>query len=525
MNSIRSRLPKPLYRAAQVRELDRIAIEECGIEGFELMQRAASVAFSTLLDKWPQVKHVIVFVGKGNNGGDGYVVAGLAKDYGLNPEIVRLGDHSKLQGDALAAQQFADQRNVPCSSFDRECILGNGTYPKGHTVIVDALLGTGLDRPVSDAFTDAIATINELEFPVLAIDVPSGISTDTGNSLGCAVKAQVTTTFIGLKRGLLTSEGVDASGEIVYHNLDVPEEVFNSPHSPVADCHRIDMNQMSRLLLPRHASAHKGDFGHTVIIGGDYGYGGAALMAAEAAVRAGSGLVSLITRSINHSSMLSRRPEVMVLGTENGSESENQIDDLMRSATVVVVGPGLGKSTWSRQLFQSAMQLQLALDIPLVLDADALNLLAERANQNKNTRRDNWILTPHPGEAARLLECSSVEIQADRFAAVARLQQEWGGVCLLKGAGSLICYPVLDETLIELCSVGNPGMASGGMGDVLSGVIGGLVAQGFSLADSLRVASCVHGESADLASVKGGQRGMAATDLYPYIRQLLNPEA
>jgi len=171
------------------------------------------------------------------------------------------------------------------------------------------------------------------------------------------------------------------------------------------------------------------------------------------------------------------------------------------------------------------LQLQLANHTPLVVDADALNLLAERAEQNKNKSRDNWILTPHPGEAARLMGCSTAEIQGDRFAAVAHLQKGWGGVCLLKGAGSLICYPTEDNAKTELCSVGNPGMASGGMGDVLSGIIGGLVAQKFSLAVSLRIACCVHGESADLASATNGQRGLAATDLYPYIRQLLNPES
>lgn len=524
MNSFRKRLPKKLYLASQVRKLDRIAIDECGIEGFSLMQRAASFTFSTLLEKWPQAKHLIIFVGTGNNGGDGYVVAGLAKDNGLNPEIIQVGSQSKLQGDALKAQQFAEQRNVLTSSFDRENFVSNESYPQGHTVIVDALLGTGLDRPVTDEYSAAITVINALGFPVLAIDVPSGLSSDTGNCLGIAVKAQVTATFIGLKRGLLTSDGVEASGEIVFHDLDVPEAVYTSEQAINPACWRIDMNQLAMLLLPRNASAHKGEFGHTVIIGGDYGFGGAAIMAAEAAVRAGSGLVTLVTRTVNQSSMLAKRPEVMVMGTENTDDLDNKLEELLQQASVIVIGPGLGKSSWSRKLLQSALHWQIAKDIPLVLDADALNLLAERAGDSKTINRNNWILTPHPGEAARLLACSTTEVQTDRFSAVARLQENFGGACLLKGAGSLICYPKENSTLTELCSVGNPGMASGGMGDILSGVIGGLVAQGFSLADSLRIATCVHGESADLAASAGGQRGLAATDLLPYIRQLMNPE-
>jgi len=520
-----SRLPSALYRAEQVRELDRIAIEGCGIEGFVLMHKAASVAFNALLEKWPQTKHLLIFVGTGNNGGDGYVLAGLARDYGLNPELITVGDHSKLQGDAMRASEFVRQRHVVVNQFDRPTLLGTGSYPDDHTVIVDALLGTGIDRPVSNSYAEAIATINDLPFPVLAVDIPSGLSSDTGAILGDAVRAEVTATFIGMKQGLLTGAGVDVTGELVYSTLDVPERVFNGADSPVPASRSIRLSQLSSLLKPRLPSANKGHFGHTVIVGGDYGYGGAALMAAAAALRVGSGLVSVITRSANRSGFLARQPEIMLLGTEDLEEAQRRVADMLARASVIVIGPGLGKSAWSREMLDMVLQQQQAQGIPLVVDADGLNLLAERCSENPASElaRDNWILTPHPGEAARLLAVDNAEINADRFAAVRQLQSRWGGVVLLKGAGSLICSGHGNEQVIELCVAGNPGMASGGMGDVLSGLIGGLVAQQVSLADSMRLAACLHGEAADQIAQSAGERGLAATDLLPAIQKLVNP--
>jgi len=518
-------LPSALYRADQVRELDRIAIEDCGIEGFALMHKAASVAFSALLEKWPHTKHLLIFVGTGNNGGDGYVLAGLAKDYGLNPELISLGDHAKLKGDALRASEFAHQRHVPVNEFDRSTLLGTGSYPADHTVIVDALLGTGLDRSVSNSYAEAISTINDLAFPVLAVDIPSGLSSDTGTILGDVVRADLTATFIGMKQGLLTGAGVDVTGELVYSALDVPEQVFNGADSPVPASNRIRLNQVARLLKPRLPSANKGHFGHTVIVGGDFGYGGAVLMAASAALRAGSGLVSVVTRSANRAGFLARQPEIMLVGTEDPEQSQGRVADLLARASVIVIGPGLGKSAWSREMLDQVLQQQEVQGMPLVVDADGLNLLAEKisASPASELAQENWILTPHPGEAARLLDCESAEINADRFAAVRQLQTRWGGVVLLKGAGSLICSGQRDKQVIELCDAGNPGMASGGMGDVLSGLIGGLVAQNFGLADSLRLAVCLHGEAADQVARQTGERGLAATDLLPAIQKLANP--
>ena len=518
MNNSTSRLPRQLYRAAQVQQLDRIAIEEFEIPGFSLMQAAGAVAFNALLEKWPQTRHLQVFTGSGNNGGDGYIVAGLALQQGIGVDVIQVGDAASLQGDAKLAWQWAQQQQVsmtPYADFDAEDESGHA-----HTLVVDALLGTGLDRPAEGSYKQAIEYINLTESPVVAIDIPSGLSADTGKQLGSTVIADLTVSFIGMKQGLLTCQGRDFAGAIVFSSLDVPDEIYVSKNAPKPSAHRIDINYATRHLLPRAQSSHKGNHGHVVIIGGDYGYGGAALMAAEAAQRSGAGLVSLITRSNHRPAILARRPEVMVTGTE---DEDVQLDELISRATAIAIGPGLGRSDWSRNLLQLALSAQISADTPLVIDADGLNLLAERSQTGSPIKRDNWILTPHPGEAASLLDSTVAEIQDDRFEAVSALHRKWGGCVLLKGSGSLICISENKQQNLFLCSEGNAGMASAGMGDVLSGIIVSLVAQGLPLQHSLCCGVCIHGEAADLAMEEGGQRGMLATDLFDFIRQLVNP--
>ncbi|MFM1895534.1 MAG: hypothetical protein RLZZ385_608 [Pseudomonadota bacterium] len=516
-----SHLPRDLYTAAQTRQLDQLAIEEAGIPAFELMRRAGQVAFDVLLQRWPQVRRLQVFAGAGNNGGDGYVVAALARQLGLQVQLFRVGDHSRLAGAALAAAQLAAEAQVPMEDF------AVGEFPSedlaaGHTVVVDALLGTGVDRPLSGDYRAAVERINTSAAPVLAIDIPSGLCSDTGCILGIGVMARVTVTFITLKQGMLTLQGVAHCGDIVHHDLDVPTAVYQHHAAPRTNCHRIDMAAMSGLLRSRSPASHKGNFGHVVVLGGELGYGGAAIMAAQAALRSGAGLVSLVTRPAHCVAALARQPELMVLGTDGVDAA---VDELLQRATVLVVGPGLGRTPWSRQLLQAAMTRQAAADLPLVVDADGLNLLAERGHGVAGVRRRQWILTPHPGEAARLLDTDIGKVQADRFAAVRALQRRWGGTCLLKGAGSLLCHATGEGQVLQLCTEGNAGMASGGMGDVLSGIIGGLLAQGWDSRQALALGVCVHGESGDLAAAAGGQRGLAATDLLPRIRGLLNTEA
>jgi NAD(P)H-hydrate epimerase len=493
-------LPLSLYRAEQVRELDRVAIQTEGIAGFTLMRRAAQATFRLLLAVYPEPEKITVFCGTGNNGGDGYVVATLARQHGIAVEIIQCGAVDKIQGDALQARQHALQDGVVVTEFHSGLTLDAG-------VVVDALLGTGLSGEVRGVAAAAIDLINASGRPVIAVDIPSGLCSDTGQVLGKAVIAAHTISFIGLKQGLLTTSGPDCVGVIHFADLSVPESVYQQV--PVA-IERLDLGVWLRTLPARLATAHKGHFGHVMVVGGDAGMAGAAAMASQAAGRIGAGLVSCATRPEHIPAIISRCPEVMVHGVISGQE----IEPLLERASTVVVGPGLGQGPWGEQLLQKVAKLT----VPLVVDADALNILAA-GRVIKKAHRDNWILTPHPGEAARLLGCSIATVQQDRFAAVVELQKRYGGAVILKGAGSLVADA--QHSRLGLCAYGNAGMASGGMGDVLSGVLGGLLAQGLSPADAARLGVCLHACAADHAAMDGA-RGMVATDLMPYLRRLVN---
>ncbi len=486
-----------LYTAAQTRELDRCAIQDFGIPGATLMSRAARAAFGHLLAVWPQPGRIQVLCGTGNNGGDGFLVADLAHRRGIPVTVFQVGDAAKIGGDALLARQQALANGVEIRPFAADALAGEG-------VIVDSLLGTGLGGDVRGGYREAIGAINACGLSVLAVDIPSGLCSDTGRVLGAAVRADLTVTFIGLKRGLFTLDAADHTGAVQFTDLAVPPEVYDRVP---CDTGRLDLSALLERLPPRPATAHKGLFGTVLVIGGDYGMAGAAAMAAEAALRCGAGLVRVATRPEHVAALVARTPEAMPLGIH----SRQELLPLLEAADVVVAGPGLGRSPWSEQLLQAAAEAGR----PLVLDADGLNLLAAGGIVHP-ARREDWVLTPHPGEAARLLESTTREVQADRFAAARALQQRYGGVVVLKGNGSLVA----DGRQLLLSDYGNPGMASGGMGDVLSGVIGALLAQHLPPVEAAALGVCLHGASADLAAEEG-QRGLLATDLIPRMRSLL----
>ncbi|MDY6919112.1 MAG: NAD(P)H-hydrate dehydratase [Pseudomonadota bacterium] len=496
-----SELPTALYRAEEVRELDRLAIEEQGIAGFELMSRAGEAAFDLLRDLWPEARRLCVFVGTGNNGGDGYVIAALAEKAGFEAHVVQVGDPEKTQGDAATARQRAEEEGASFELLDPE-----GEY--SGDVIVDAMLGTGLSGDVRGAYVAAIDVINHSGCPVLAADIPSGLCSDTGRVLGQAVKADACITFIGCKQGLLTGQAPDFVGNLYFAPLQVPAVVLETL-PPTARL--ITTAQITRWLPPRSRLSHKGNNGHVLVIGGDLGMGGAVAMAAEAAGRVGAGLTSVVTRPQHVTPVLARRPECMVLGVDESAD----ISDQLAKADVLVVGPGIGQGDWGQALLRQA----LASDLPLVLDADGLNLLAQWQQDSTVLERGNWVLTPHPGEAARLLNQSTAQLSEDRFAAVQALQSRYGGAVVLKGPGSLIAG---EEPAPWVCRSGNPGMATGGMGDVLSGVVGGLLAQGLTLEQAAASGVQIHATAGDRASDQAGQRGLLATDLMAYIRRLVN---
>jgi ADP-dependent NAD(P)H-hydrate dehydratase / NAD(P)H-hydrate epimerase len=485
------KLPITLYSTAQVRELDRIAIQELGIPGFELMSRAGYEVFQWFWNKWPDTQSVAVFCGAGNNAGDGYIIAGLALEAGLKVCVYSLSDPSNLKGDALAACQNYVESKGEIISFQGDEIINVD-------VIVDALLGTGLDRAVTGLYALAIQVINKSPARVIAVDSPSGLNADTGNVLGCAVKADCTVTFIGLKQGLFTGQAADYCGEISYASLAVPEIIFQQV-APSA------VRVVKTPLPRRERCSHKGNFGHVLIVGGDLGYSGAARLAGEAALRTGAGLVSVATRAEHAGLMNLNRPELMC----HGMESAGELTLLMEKASVLVIGPGLGQSDWAHELFMATVKAHKT----LIIDADGLNLLARSPLTNPE-----WILTPHPGEASRLLGCSTAEVQQDRFASVSAIRTKYDGIVILKGAGTLIS----SEDEIAVSTTGNPGMASGGMGDVLAGVIAGFLAQGCSLKNAAQQGVYIHGLAADLAANKKGERGLLASDLMPYLRFMVN---
>ena len=491
-------LPFELYRAAQVRELDRIAIEARGIPGYTLMRRAGDAAFDLLRQRWPRARRIAVVCGGGNNGGDGYVVARLAREAGLDVVALALADPGGLRGDAQTAWRDARDADVPTTVFTAAGL-------DGADLLVDAILGTGLEREVSGTWRDAIDAMNAHPADVLALDIPSGLHADTGAILGAAIRASATITFIGLKQGLFTGQGPACRGDIRFADLGVPPDIYPAIHPA---CWRYAGEDLPALLPERWRSAHKGHFGHVLVIGGDSGLAGAARMAGEAAARCGAGLVSVATRSAHAGLQAAARPELMF----QGIDTPDELGPLLSRASVVAIGPGLGRDLWGRSLLRAA----LAGDKPLVVDADGLNLLAIEP-----AFRDNWILTPHSGEAARLLKMTPAGVEADRFAAVEDLALRYGGVAVLKGAGSLIASKA--DGQVALCSTGNPGMASGGMGDVLAGVIAALLAQGLPPFAAAKAGAHLHGLAGDLAAQTGGERGLLATDLLPFLRQLVNP--
>lgn len=484
-------LPRPLYTAAQTRELDRRAIAS-GINGYALMTRAGQAAFHLLRERWPTAARIVVLAGPGNNGGDGYVLARLAWNQHLDVHVLTVGNHDPLTGEAAEAASDATRARVPEKSWA-------GVLPDAD-VYVDALFGTGLNKPPAGDFAAAIAALNRSGKPVLALDLPSGVQADTGAELGEAVHADATISFIGLKAGLLTGRGPAFTGELFFSDLAVPASVYEGTVPVARRLVATDLEQ----LPARARDAHKGSHGHVLVVGGDHGMAGAVALTAEAALRSGAGLVSVATRPEHTAMLTTRRPELMCRGVSTAAD----LKPLLARADVVVLGPGLGQAEWGSALFGAVLDCRL----PLVVDADALNLLATQPEV-----RDSWTLTPHPGEAARLLGITTAAVQADRFAALRELQKRYGGSVVLKGAGSLVA----DADGTALCPYGNPGMGTAGMGDVLAGVIAALQAQHLPRPAAHGV--LLHALAGDAAARAGGERGLVASDLFPFLRQRINP--
>ncbi len=486
------RKPRSLYTARQVREFDRISIEDRGIDGYVLMCRAGAAAFDLMRARWPHARAVRILCGSGNNGGDGYVLGKLAVQAGLDVEVMAAAP-AKSPTALLACADY-EKAGGRVVEFDRRGI-------HNADLVVDGMLGTGLAQPLSGKYRDIVGRVNAAQKPVLGLDIPSGLNSDTGTVMGVASRCEATITFIGAKLGLFTGDGPSVAGNTVLDDLDVPADIY-SAIEPTARI--IDPPADGIGLARRCRTMHKGSAGRVLVVGGGEGMPGSVRMAAHAAYRAGAGLVQVATYSGHARQVTATCPEIMAVGVDGPAD----LDLPLNLADVVAIGPGLGTDSWARTLLECV----LASGLPMVVDADALNLIAQTG-----VKRDNWILTPHPGEAGRLADTATAAVQADRIGTVSLLRRKYGGVIVLKGAGTL----VRDDDL-WLCSRGNPGMATGGMGDVLTGVISGLIAQGQSLSSAGRYGVWLHAEAADRAARENGEIGLMATDLLPFVRKIVN---
>jgi NAD(P)H-hydrate epimerase len=489
-----------LYDAAALRRLETRACAALGGDESELMRRAGQAAWRHLLQHWPQAQRIVVVCGPGNNGGDGYVLAGHAQESGRDVVVVRVAaprtDAARRACASYAASRgrIVDVHAGPLQSGLPACDL-----------VVDALFGIGLSRAPDAGAAALIAAIDACDAPVFALDVPSGIDADTGHPPGPAVRAARTLQFIAAHAGLYTGDALDFAGALDTAPLDVPEGAWTDS-SPMAEL--LTPAMLHAFLPPRPRNTHKGRHGHVLCIGGDTGMGGAIMLCAEAALRCGAGLVSVATQPMHVAPVLSRLPECMAVGIESAA----QLEPLLLRADALALGPGLGRGTWGRALLDAA----LASGKPLVVDADALALLAD----TECCPRDA-VLTPHPGEAARMLDTATAAVQADRFGAADNLARATGCAVVLKGAGSIVAAP---DRIAQVIAAGNPGMAVGGMGDVLTGVIAALLAQGMAPFDAARCGALLHAHAGDLAA-RGGERGLLPSDLLACLRQAANPSS
>ena len=499
-----------LYTSSETRKLDALAIKKSGVTAFSLMQKAAEFSFNTLLGKWPNTEKVIIFCSKGNNTGDGYLVASLLKEAGFQTLIVQITQRKGMSAATKKALEICKKMKIESISFNSFKKL----KLKKNTVFIDAILGTGLKGNVRTGLLKAIKIINKKtrSYPTLSLDIPSGICADTGKEMGTSIIADATAAFIGRKRGCYTSIGKERAGKVYFDDLSVGKDIF---HRVDSNCYILNMENHLQKISERDLNSHKGNYGHVLVIGGNTGFGGAAILTAKAVARSGAGLVSLATKPEHITAALSQCPEIMVKGINSGQD----LEPYLSLPDVIVIGPGLGKNAWSEQLVQRTFWEANKRTIPVVMDADSLNLFPELSLSCPLPKR--LVITPHPGEASRLLNKTVGEIEKDRFGAAKELQKRFKATVVLKGSGTLICFKKGRIQIIGVCEAGNPGMASGGMGDILSGLIASFIAQGLNIISATETAVDIHSKAADITALRLGQMGMLASDVLEDVADFL----
>ena len=506
--------------AEQMQELDRKSIEVFRIPSIVLMENAGRGATEAILNAFPGTqKKVAIIAGKGNNGGDGFVIARHLLNRGIAVKIFLLTDPKSLRGDAeinfnIFQHMKGEVIPVP-SSKDYQKVRKSLEY---FDLLIDGIFGTGLDAEVRGYYREVIDHLNTLQKPIVAIDIPSGLDANKGKPLGTSIRASLTVTFGLPKVGHLISPGFDYVGILKVVDIGIPKKLVEDEK---IQTHLLEAENIRRWLsIPRRPNTHKGDYGHLLVIAGSVGKTGAAAMACEAALRMGAGLVTLaIPKSLN-AIMEVKLTEVM---TEPLPETPRQtlslrafnaILRLCENKRAVVIGPGLGTYKETQSL---VVKLMKTLDLPIILDADGLTSIASQS-KTLTTLKKPLILTPHPGEMARIIGSTPKEVQEDRIGISRDFSQSQRLYLVLKGHRTLIATP---QGEVFINPTGNPGLASGGTGDVLTGMIGGLICQGFDILPSLQASIYLHGLAGDQVAQELGEKSLIATDIIKKIPALL----
>ncbi|MDX2366873.1 MAG: NAD(P)H-hydrate dehydratase [Colwellia sp.] len=498
------------YSAKQVLQNESLVAQSQQLALYQLMERAGSAVFEALKQHWPNARSILVICGKGNNGGDGFVIARLAHLANVHVTVLLTCDVQSIKGDALLAYQHmvsAGVTEIVTVNLIEQINVFSGD------IIVDALFGIGFYGSLATPMQQLVTAINANTANVLSVDIPSGLCATTGfveNTI--AVIAKITVTFIVYKQGLLTGQSANFVGELILADLSL-----GNAFKQQVTCHHYFQKEYPlydgvSFLTKRLKTSHKGTIGQILAVGGGVGMPGAIRLASEAALRSGAALVAVCCHQDNQALVLNGRPELM-LAASNAKELAN--GSAVDKAKILLLGPGLGQTEWSQSLFDLIVIpfINGKKNGTIVLDADGLTLLAKT-----NHFCSRWVLTPHPKEAAKLLGCDTATIEANRFHAVKAIAKKYGGICILKGAGTLIS----DGHTVVINSTGNAGMASGGMGDVLSGIVAALILQ----TENYFVATClavyIHGAAGDIIADRQGQRGMLASDLFVPLQRLVN---
>jgi hydroxyethylthiazole kinase-like uncharacterized protein yjeF len=498
--------------AELMRKLDQRAISEFGIPGMVLMENAARGIVNTLFRSFPDLltSRIGVLAGRGNNGGDGLAVARYLANRGISCRVFLFAAQEEIKGDAGANLGILKRMGVAVQEvLNLEEWEGQKALVGSVDLLLDGIFGTGLKGPVEGFFREIIESVNSLKKPVVAIDIPSGLDADNGQVLGACIQARITVTFGLAKRGLLVHPGAQAAGRVVIVDISLPARAVEG--EKIQD-NLLEGADFSPYLPPRKPDAHKGQFGHLFALAGSPGKTGAAALVSQAALRVGTGLVTLgVPESLN-SILEEKVTEVMTEPLPETRErtlslsAQQRIFELCSRKTALAVGPGLSLNSETIRLVQ---QLIRKSPLPMVIDADGLSALAGKLEILRKTQKE-LILTPHPGEMARLARKSTEEIQRDRLEVARGFAKEYGVILVLKGSRTLVASPG-GEVFIN--PTGNPGMASGGMGDVLTGMIGGFLAQGLPALEAAKLGVYLHGLAGDYAAFLKGERGIAATDL------------